>query len=253
MKKIYILAKKELVVSFVTPIAYVVLSGFMIVSGYFFFSLLAHYNSYLLISVARPDAAINLNEWVVLRFYNTLEVILVFLIPTLTMRSFAEEKSQGTFELLATSPLTVAEIVWGKFIGVSLVVFIMLASAFIFPLVLILLTDPEVFPIIVGLFGLLLFALAFVTVGLICSACTTSQTVAGISCLIVSLLIYAIDAPANKVGKNLGELLSYLSPSMQVEMILKGVVESGSIVYFLSFIILGLFLTNRVLEAQNIR
>ncbi len=253
MRNIFAIARKEIKSSFVTPVAYVVMAGFLLISGFFFFSLLQQYNTVLQQAAMMPDVSPNLNEWVVVPFYQTLEIILIFIIPILTMRSVAEEKRQGTFELLATSPISVGEIVWGKFFGVSFVCVAMLLLGFIFPAVLIVFADPEVPPIFIGFLGMLLFSLSFVALGVAVSTTTKSQTVAGIVSLVALLLLYIIDAPAAKLGEGAAAVFRYMAPSNHSQQMLKGVLAGGDMLYFFSLIALGIFISNRVLDAGRWR
>ncbi|MCB0359295.1 MAG: ABC transporter permease subunit, partial [Bdellovibrionales bacterium] len=200
-----------------------------------------------------PDVHPSLNEWVITPFFQTLQIILLFLLPILTMRSLAEERQNGTYELLLTSPLSPAEIVLGKFLGVGAVVLLMLLASFVFPFVLMLVSDPEVWPVFVGLAGLTLFSLAFSALGIAVSAFTRSQAVAGVVSLVLFLLFFFIGAPAERLGENGQALLQYLSPPTHSEELLKGVMTSTSIVYFASVILVGLFVATRALDAERWR
>ena len=253
MRNSLVIAAREVRSSFVTPLAYAIISGFLVISGFFFFSLLQQFNSLVLQASMMRDINPSLNEWVVVPFFQTLEVVLIFLIPVLTMRSFAEEKRSGTFELLATSPISVAELVWGKFFGVSTVVLVMILLSFTFPGVLLLFSDPEPTPMFAGLLGMSLFALGYVAVGLAVSAGTKSQTVAGIVSTVIALVLYIIDAPADKIGGKAAAVFSYLAPPTHTQVMAKGVVTGSDLVYFVSLMLLGLFVASRILEAQRWR
>ena len=253
MRTILAIAGRELRASFVTPLAYVVLSSFVLISGFFFFTLLQEFNAALDAAAMMPQMHANLNEWVVTPYYQTLLIVLIFLIPVLTMRAIAEEKRSGTFELLATSPLKVSEIIWGKVVGTGGVVVTMITLAFLFPLVLIRFADPEVLPIFVGYFGLIIFSFAFVALGVAISCFTKSQTVACVLGAILFLLFYVIDAPAARIGGTIASVLSYLSPATHVEQMLKGVVQGVDLVYFASLLAFGIFLANRALDAERYR
>jgi len=253
MKAIITVARKEIRSAFVTPIAYVALAGFLLIAGFFFFTLLNQYNSVLAQAALIPTVTPNLNEWVVFPYYQTLEIVLIFLIPILTMRSIAEEKNQGTFELLATSPIQVHDIVYGKICGLFVVVTIMLCLSFVFPFVLILFADPEVLPIYVGFLGILFFGLAFTSLGVAVSAFTRNQTVAGVVSLVLFLLFFVIDAPAAKLEGVMADVLNYLAPARQAEVFLKGVIDGSAMIYFLSVIAVGIFVAHRALEAQRVR
>jgi ABC-2 type transport system permease protein len=253
MRNVLTIAGKEVRSTFVTPTAYVIIAGFLLISGFFFFTLLQQFNGLLAQAAMMPELSPNLNEWVVIPFFQTLEVVLIFLIPILTMRAVAEERRSGTFELLATSPLSANEIILGKYLGLLVTVFVMLALSFSFPLILIVFADPEVAPIYVGFLGILLFAAAFVSMGLAISCFTKSQTVSGVLSLVLLLVFYVIDAPAEKIGGVAADILRYLAPSNHIETLLKGVLTGGDIVYFISLLLFGLFVANRTLDAENWR
>ena len=140
MRNILAIAAKDLRSYFVSPIAYVVLTGFLLLGGWFFFNLLARFNFLLnmYLSFRNPEAMerLNLNDFVIAPLLHNLSVILVILVPVITMRSFAEEKRTGTYELLMTSPLSVTEIVLGKFLGAFAFVFVMLLLTAVYPLIL---------------------------------------------------------------------------------------------------------------------
>src|SRR5436190_9292795 len=142
MRNVLTIIGKELRSYFVSPVAYVVITGFLLLGGWFFFNLLARFNFLLQIysSIRNPEAQtrLNLNEFVIAPLLHNLSVVLVILVPVITMRSFAEEKRSGTYEMLMTSPLSVTEIVLGKFFGAFAFVFFMLLLTFVYPLILLL-------------------------------------------------------------------------------------------------------------------
>ena len=238
---------------FRTPLAYVVLAGFLTISGFFFFTMLSQFNTLMFEASTNPTIQPNLNEWVITPYYKTLEIILIFLIPVLTMRSIAEEKREGTFELLATSPASTAAIVWGKFLGVSATLALMLLGAFIFPLSVIVFADPEVAPTLTGLLGTLLFSTMFAALGVAVSAFTKNQTVAGVVSIIAFLFLYVIHGIGERAGALLNDLFTYLSPSTHSEGFYLGIIASGDVVYFLSAVAFGLFVATRALATQGWR
>lgn len=258
IRNIFAIFKKEMLSFFVSPVAYIVITGFVLMSAYFFYNFLAYYDLILQQYAAMPykmgDQGVpGLNEFVIARFYYTLMVILVFLIPVLTMRLVAEEKRTGTFEMLAISPLSITEIVLGKFLGVTAILAIMLGLVFLFPLFLYFQSEMEFWPMLLGLLGLLLYALAFASIGMAISAFTNNQVVAAVGSMVTLLLLYMINSPAESVGGTLGEFLRYLSPAEQAVDLLLGVIETKSLIYFTSLILTGIFLSNRALEAQRWR
>jgi len=169
------------------------------------------------------------------------------------MRSFAKERRTGTYELLLTSPVRTGEIVAGKFIGAAVFVLIMIALAGIFPLILVMFGNPEIGVMAAGYLGLAFLAVSFVAVGLFTSSLTQNQIIAAISCFGALLLLYVISWPAESGGENFNGLLRYLSLPDHFGEIVKGVIDSQDIVYFLSLILVALFLTQRSVESARWR
>ena len=168
-------------------------------------------------------------------------------------RAFAEEKRNGTYELLMTSPITITEIVLGKFLGVFAVTFLMVCLTGIYPLILLFYGDPEGGVMFSGFLGLFLVATAFVSIGLFTSSLTENQIIAAVSCLVVLLLLYIISWPAERAGETLGEVLKYLSLTEHFGTMVKGIIDTSDVVYFMSIITLSLFLTQRSVESLRWR
>lgn len=253
--------KRETLSYFVSPVAYFVITGFVMLAAYFFFRFLQQYNMYIMMANRAPWGApdlANLNQAVVEGYFHTLLIILVFLVPFITMRSFAEEKRRGTFELLVTSPISVFEIVLGKFLGVALVLFFMVVLASSYPILLWYFGDPgpELLPVLGGTFGLYLCALGFAAIGLAVSAMTENQIVAGVLGMVLLLLLYAAYSPVDPGAGgefSMAVVLNYIAPVQQVGEMFKGVISLKAVVYFLSLIATGLFVSQRALEAYRWR
>ena len=257
MRNALAIAGRDLRSYFTSPIAYVVLTGFLLLGGWFFFNMLAQFNQLLIayMGFQNPEIveAMNLNEWVIAPLFHNLAVVLVILVPMITMRSFAEEKKSGTYELLMTAPISVAEIVAGKFLGGLVFIGLMVALTAIYPLILIFYGDPEIGVIASGLLGLFLLGASFVSVGLFTSSLTDNQIIAAVSCLVTLLLFYIISWPAQSAGDLLGPLLRYLSLTEHFNELVKGVIDTRDVVYFFSVIALALFLTLRSVESLRWR
>lgn len=260
MKNTLAICRREILSFFVSPVAYFVIAGFVVLAGYFFFNLLGIFSvmfvRYQAMASYNPGAeGPNLNQWVVEPFYFTLVIILVFLTPVLTMRLLAEERKRGTFELLITSPLSVLSIVLGKFLGVAVVLFVMCGLCFAFPLLLVYFGDPgpELNPILSGWLGLFLCSLAFASVSLAVSAFTENQIVAAVSGIVTLLLLYVIHSPAETMEGPGAAVLKSLSPVLQMQDFVRGVISLQSITYFVALIVLGLFLSQRALDAHRWR
>ncbi len=257
MRNALTIAAKELRSYFVSPIAYVVLTGYLLLGGWFFFNLLARFSLFvnLYSAMRNPEAQmrLNLNDFVIAPLLHNLSVVLVILVPVITMRSFAEEKRAGTYELLMTSPLSITEIVAGKFLGALTFVLVMIGLTGIYPLILLTYGNPEVGIIAAGYLGLVLLATAFLTIGLLTSSFTENQIIAAVSCLVVLLLLYVISWPAESAGPVLGAVLKYVSLTEHFSEMVKGVIDSKDLVYFGSVIVLALFLTQRSVESVRWR
>jgi ABC-2 type transport system permease protein len=257
MRNVLTIAGRELKSYFVSPIAYVVLTGFMLLGGWFFFNLLARFNLLLTIYSAQQNPQVlqrlNLNEFVIAPLLHNLSVVLVILVPVITMRTLAEEKKAGTYELLLTSPLRISEIVIGKFLGSFVFVAIMVALTGVYPLILFAYGNPETGVVLGGYLGLLLLATSFVAVGVLTSSFTENQIIAAVSCLVSLLLLYIIAWPADNAGETIGALLRYVSLTEHFAQMVKGVIDSKDLVYFATVIVLALFLTHRSVESVRWR
>jgi len=257
MRNVLTIAARELKSYFVSPIAYVVLTGFLLLGGWFFFNLLARFNLLLTIYSAQQNPQVlqrlNLNEFVIAPLLHNLSVVLVILVPVITMRTLAEEKKAGTYELLLTSPLRVSEIVIGKFLGSFVFVAIMVALTGVYPLILFAYGNPETGVVLGGYLGLLLLATSFVAVGLLTSSVTENQIIAAVSCLVALLLLYIIAWPADSAGETIGAILRYVSLTEHFAQMVKGVIDSKDLVYFATVIVLALFLTHRSVESVRWR
>ena len=257
MRNALTIAAKELRSYFVSPIAYVVLTGYLLLGGWFFFNLLARFSLFvnLYSAMRNPEAQmrLNLNDFVIAPLLHNLSVVLVILVPVITMRSFAEEKRAGTYELLMTSPLSITEIVAGKFLGALAFLLVMIGLTGVYPLILLTYGNPEVGIIAAGYLGLLLLATAFLTIGLLTSSFTENQIIAAVSCLVVLLLLYVISWPADTAGPVLGAVLKYVSLTEHFSEMVKGVIDTKDLVYFGCVIVLALFLTQRSVESVRWR
>lgn len=258
MRNVFAIVGKELRSYFVSPIAYVVLTGFLLLGGWFFFNLLSRFNLLLSLYLQMQQGGeaanrLNLNDYVISPLMHNLAIVLVILVPMITMRAYAEEKKGGTYELLLTSPVRTGEIVIGKFLASFLFICIMIGLTGIYPAILMKFGNPETAVIASGYLGLILLATVFVAVGLLTSSLTENQIIAAVSGLVATLLLYIIGWPAETAGDVLGPLLRYLSVTEHFAEMVRGIINTRSLVYFLSLISLALFLTQRSIESLRWR
>lgn len=257
MRNVFTIVGKELRSYFVSPVAYVVLTGFLLLGGWFFFNLLSRFNLLLTLytQFQGGEAAnrLNLNDYVIAPLMHNLSIVLVILVPMITMRSFAEEKKSGTYELLLTSPLRTGELVLGKFLASFFFICIMIGLTGVYPAILLVFGNPEIGVMAAGYLGLLLIATVFVSMGLLTSSFTENQIIAAVSGLVATLLLYIIGWPADSAGDVLGPLLRYMSVTEHFADMVKGLIDTQGLVYFGSLIVLALFLTQRSVESLRWR
>ncbi|MBI3752689.1 MAG: ABC transporter permease subunit [Deltaproteobacteria bacterium] len=258
MRNFFLIFKKEFKSYFASPIAYVVITMFLILSGYFFYNTLALFSTISFQATLNPMLAkqvglLNITESVVRPLFGNISVILLLIVPLLTMRLFSEEKKSGTIELLLTYPITDMEVLLGKFLACMAVFAIMIALTILYPLMIIAFGQPETGPIITGYIGLLLVGASFVSLGIFASSLTENQIIAATVAFGLLLLFWMISFSASLAGQTLGDVLLYISLTAHLDGLAKGVIDTEDIVYYLIFITLFLFLTLRILESKKWR
>jgi len=257
MRNTLVIAGKELQGYFVQPVAYVVLTVFLLLGGWFFFALLRQFDEMVqlvqMMGQGQQLQQMNLNSRVIEPLLHDLSIVLVIVMPALTMRVFAEEKRSGTYELLLTAPVRTGEIVAGKFIASACFTLIMIGLASIFPIILMVFGNPEVGVMFAGYLGLALLATTFVAVGLFTSSLTQNQIIAAISSFGLLILLFVISWPAEAGGGAVWSLLKYLSLPEHFSTLVRGVIDTSDIVFFLSMILVALFLTQRSVESARWR
>src|SRR3990167_3528656 len=182
-----------------------------------------------------------------------LGIILLFMMPMITMRLFAEEKKQGTMELLLTLPFRSVELVMGKFLSGLGLLFLLLLLSSLFAGILIWVSKPtpSVLPFLNGYLGLLLLGGSYLAIGMFVSSCTSSQVVAGIISFGVALFFYILHGIAQQASPAIQPFLFSVSIIDHLSSFIEGIFETKDLIYFLSIIVLGLFLTHRSLQTQS--
>jgi ABC-2 type transport system permease protein len=248
------IAQKELRSYFASPIGWIVIGLFSLVFGYFYVALL---NFFLQQSMQGNQfgggGPVNVNQMMIRHLLLNATVVLLFVLPLITMRTYAEEKRSGTIELLLTSPLTDFQIIMGKFFGALSLYAAMLAVTLVHIGLLFWFGNPEWKPIATGYLGLLLLGGCFISVGLLISSLTKNQIVAGMVTFAVFLLLWVLDWNASAAGPTGQSILNYLSITQHLDDFVKGVIDTKHIVYYLSFITFGLFLTAKSVDSERWR
>lgn len=252
MRSSFLIAKRDLGSLFNSPIFYVLTTVFLILYSYIFFNILSFF-SFQSAQAGQFGGNMNLNEMVVEPSLHNMGVILLLMIPAITMRSFAEDRKSKSLTLLLSSPLHLREIIFGKFLACLTVVGVMIFLSGYCMVFLLAIGEPDVGPILTGYLGMLLMAGCYVAIGVFASSLTDNQIVAAVISFGFTLFMWIIGWGAQSSGAALGDILHFLSLIDHMERFLKGILDTSDILYYLSFISLGLFLTHRVLDSQRWR
>jgi ABC-2 type transport system permease protein len=254
MRNAWIICRKELSSYFSSPIAYILLTLFGVIFGFFFWNMLAMFVVESMEMQMRGQMyPMNLNEQIIRPLLSNVGVIGLFFIPMITMRLFAEEKRTGTIELLATSPIRDLEIIIGKWLAALILYSCMLlftAANFGF---LFKYGNPDWKPLAMGYLGLLLQAGALLAIGTFISTLTKNQIIAGAATFGVELLMWVIGWVGEYETATWARALSYLSIITHFESFARGVLDSKDAIYYVTVIFVGLFFTARSLESLRWR
>lgn len=253
MKNILTICQKEIKSYFVSPIAYALMAIYAIVSGFFSYVAVGYFLDRSIGAMAGRGGPMDVNEWVIRPVIMNVGVISLFLIPMITMRLFAEEKRSGTLELLITSPVRDYEIVVGKWLGALAMYTCILALTAVNLSVLFLFGSPDWRPIATGFAGMLLQGGCLLALGTFISNTTKNQIMAGAMTFGVSLLMWTFDWFTGFKSDAWAKVLAYLSLTAHFESFSKGVIDSKDVIFYVSVIVLGLFLTTRSLESLRWR
>ena len=256
MTPFHVMLAKELRCLCVSPVVYVVGAIFLFVYG-----LIAHLmaanagqQAVRLLQIQNTYAQLNLNALVFRPMFYGLEFVLMFFLPVLTMRLFAEERKLLTFELLLTSPVGMNEIISAKYMSVLLVYAGLLSLTGFTPLLLSLFGDFHWGPVATGYMALALQGGLFLACGVLASAMTENQVIAAFLGFGMIAVLWLIGELGSLSGDTtLGSVLSFLSFREHYDRLVRGLVEAGDIIYYLSGIVLMLFTAHRVVDSHRWR
>lgn len=235
MENVKHIFKKEFKAYFLSPIAYIVISVFLIIIGWLFFS------TFFL------DRQASLT-----RFFSLLPVTFAFIIPAVTMRLFSEEINVGSYELLLTLPVSFKEIILGKFAAAVAFVGVMLSPTLIYAISINFLGDLDWGPVVGGYVGAMLLGASYCAIGLLASCLTRNQVVAFIIgmaiCFALTLLIDFVlfFLPSFLVG-----IFQYISANFHFQNISKGVIDSRDLLYFILLSSVALYTTNLIMQEKK--
>lgn len=254
MKNILIICRKELKSYFSSPIAYLLMAIFAVIFGFFFYSATAFFVMRgMEMQMSGRGAPMNVNDYVIGPLLGNASVVGLFLIPMITMRLFAEEKRSGTMELLMTSPVRDIEIILGKWLGAMLMYLSVVGLSALNILTLFAYGKPDWKPILVAYLGLILQGGCLLAIGTFISTTTRNQIIAGGATFAVCLLLWVLDWVSSYEQAGWAKVVSYMSVLTHFEPFSKGIIDSKDVIFYLSMIFFGLFLTARSMESLRWR
>lgn len=234
MKKVYPIFKRELKAYFNSPIAYIVITVFLLISGWFFSS------SLFLVNQATLRGA-----------FGIIPLIFVFVVPAITMRLISEEKKSGTIELLVTMPVKDLEIILGKFLAALVLLTIAILLTLTYAITVSLLGDVDGGPVLGGYLGLILMGAAYLSIGIFVSSLTENQIVAFIISFLIIFALFILDQILMFIPSGLVSFFEYLSIDYHFANISRGVIDTRDLIYYISVIFFSLLLAVRSLESRK--
>jgi ABC-2 type transport system permease protein len=247
-------AARELRATFHTAVGWLVLAGFLLVTGFFWASMVSFYVIQSTDVLANPyaGAQMNLTDYLLGPFFGNTAVVLLMICPALAMRLFAEETRQRTMELLLTSPVSTAEVVVGKLLGAVAFVAIMLLCTAHFPLTLWMFGEPDWGVVGGGYLVLLLVSASVISIGMLFSAMTSNQIVALVLAFATSLALWILPwAGGQGTDSLMATLAEHLALGSHIDEMLKGAIRVSDLAYFALFIGFFTFATHQRVEGYR--
>ena len=233
MRQVFFIFNKEIKDYFISPIAYIVITLFLLVVGAIFFSRFFLYG--------QTDLRL---------FFNLLPYAFAVVVPLITMRLFSEELNVGSYELLLTLPVTFRDIILGKFFAAVVFIAAILLPTVVYAVIISFLGDLDWGVVAGSYIGALFLGAAFAAVGLFTSSMTRNQIIAAIVAVVICALLVLIDLMLFFVPQALLDVAAYLSANAHFKNIAKGIVDTRDLIYFLSLTFIGLYATNLVMQEK---
>lgn len=254
MSPVTTLIAKEIRCFIVSPVFYVIGAIFLFIVGF-----LAHLTvvnatqqAMRLMQIQNAYAQLNLNDLVFRPFFYGLDIVLMFVLPLLTMRLFAEERKLHTFELLMTSPIGINEMISAKFLSVLILYLGLISLTLVTPVVLSWYSYFNWNPILTGYLALALQGSLFLAIGVLGSSLTENQIIAAFVSFGLILIIWMLGGMSSLLGDTIfGQILSYLSFTEHYDRLVRGLVELKDLTYYLSSTILMLFIAHHVVDSHR--
>lgn len=243
------IARREFTTMFLSPLAWVILGILQTILGYMFLAQLDNYFT-LQPQLLNLKNAPGVTDIVIASLFQLAAIILLMIMPLITMRTIAEEKRNRTLSLLISSPISMTEIVLGKFLGLFLFVVVLVSLLMLMPLSLYMGTELDTGKLFAIYLAMLLLLGSFAAIGLYLSSLTDNQTIAAISTFGALLMLWII----NWIGESIADsdsVVGYLSILQHHQSMLRGVFDSSDIAYYLILITAFLMLTIRQLDRER--
>ena len=253
MQNIVAIWQREMKSYFVSPIAYTVLTIFLLISGWVFAGNLEYIVQATMMQAqyGQGSQPIDVPGIVATSLLQATRFMLLFIIPMLTMGLFAEEKKRGTIELLLTTPVSHCQVIAGKYMASLTFLLLLLLSNVITILPLFIYGQPDWKPILSGFLGIFLYGMTLAAIGLFISTLTENQIVAVILTFGATLILWIVDYISSSMTGVTKNVVDYLSILNHLEDFVKGVVDTSHVIYYVTFTFVGLFLAYRSLESMR--
>jgi len=253
MQNIAAIWQREMKSYFVSPIAYVVLIVFLFLSGGFFVYYLTGIiqATMMQMQMGQSSQPVDVPGLVMNYFLGTTSTILLFIVPMMTMGLFSEEKKRGTIELLLTTPIGHFQVIAGKYLASATFLLILLCANAITTFPLFIYGQPDLYPILSGYLGLLLYGMTLLAIGLFISTLTENQIIAVIITFGISLALLILNIFSGSATGTTKNVLEYLSILGHLDDFTKGVIDTSHVIYYITFAFLGLFLAYRSIESMR--
>ena len=240
MRNSWVIAKREFRSYFDSPIAYVAITVFLVITGVLFF-----------FSKEAGKTFFDANEATLRPLFAWVPLIFVFYLPAISMRLWSEERRSGTIELLMTLPIRDGEIIFGKYLAALGFLFVTLALTFVYPIVLAIVGDPDWGPIVGGYLGLFLVGAVYLAVGLMTSAWTHNQIISFVLALLICGFFFFVDRLVGSVWETTREIFAYVSFHEHFRNISRGVIDTRDLVFYISLIVASMLIASHSLQSRR--
>jgi ABC-2 type transport system permease protein len=253
MSKIALIAWKDYKTYFTSPVGYLIIGFFLFVTGFMFFNSVHWFIQQNATYQFQMGGGVSITDGILRPLFGNVNVFFLFVVPLITMRLFSEERKLHTLELLMTSPVTLWEMVLGKFFAAFLLVCTILLITSVYPIILFATANPDPGVILTTYLGTLLQVSCIIAIGVFFSSVTENQIIAGVLSILTGLFFWLIMWASQFAGPVFGSLLEHLSLINHFNNLSRGLLDTTNIVFYLSFIFMWLFLAHRALDSYRWR